>query len=99
MQIFLASCVDVLQMAVKTNKERMWKNFIEMQDLEGLIPLLDQVCLGCACTQHEATVDPVLVHMKSAISLNTDQSQGQASCVEYSTGKLKLDKSPDGITT
>ena len=82
MQIFLSSCVDVLQMTVKKDVERMWKNFIEMQDLEGLIPLLDQVYLSCAYTQHEATVDPVSVHMKSAISLNTDQSQGQSSCVE-----------------
>ena len=68
MQIFLPGCVDVLQMTVKKDREeRMWKNFIEIQDLEGIIPLLDQLHLGCACTQHEAKVDTDMIHMKSEL--------------------------------
>ena len=66
MQIFFSSCVDDLKMAVKKeNVGRVWKNFIEIEDLEGLAPLLDQFYLGC--TQHEAKVDPETIRMKSEL--------------------------------
>ena len=70
MEIFFSSCVDDLKMVVKKeNVDRVWKNFIEIKDLEGLAPLLDQIYLGC--TQHEAKVDPETLRMKSDLFRGT----------------------------